>query len=291
MPSADQQVHLVAAAVGFASYLLLWITVVWGIVLRNGWAQARIRHSSVYGLHMSAAICGLTLAVVHAGAQLAAPNGPVRLVDEFVPFLNPTDRLGLGVAVIGLELMIAAAASVAIRKRLGHTRWRALHALTYCAFTLVVAHILLSGSDVGPAYMWGSVLGTWLFALLLWVATTPLAALARMRARRGGRARAQEVAVHVDPAKCMRFGFCEHEAPDTFNLRTDGRLSYRAAVPPERLDAVLRAVEVCPARAIMLGRAPTTVMIPRQGGRAEAADDAAPPALRGLPGGKARSVR
>lgn len=264
MPTTDQQVHVVAAVVGFTSYVLLWLAVVWGIVLRKGWAQSRTRHSSVYRVHMTTALFGLTLGVVHAAVQLAAPSGPVRLVDQFIPFLNPVDPLGIGVGVLGLELMLAAAVSVAIQRKLGHSRWRALHGLTYVAFMLLVAHILISGTDTAPPYVWGSVVATWLFVVLLWFTTTRGAArIQRRRATLTGRPRVQEVAVNVDPGRCVRFGFCEQEAPETFSLRSDGRLSYRAAVPPEQLNAAIRAVEVCPARAIMLSRMPTTVRTPR----------------------------
>ena len=67
--------------------------------------------------------------------------------------------------------------------------------------------------------------------------------------------------VNVDPSRCVRFGFCEHEAPEVFQLRGDGRLTYRPAVPDGQVEQVLRAARVCPARAIMLGRAATTMVM------------------------------
>jgi sulfoxide reductase heme-binding subunit YedZ len=84
--------------------------------------------------------------------------------------------------------------------------------------------------------------------------------------------------VGVDPVRCGRFGFCEHEAPRVFSLRADGRLSYAASVPADQLDAVVQAMKVCPARAISVNHAPTVRMTspppkppepsgPRGGGR------------------------
>jgi sulfoxide reductase heme-binding subunit YedZ len=66
----------------------------------------------------------------------------------------------------------------------------------------------------------------------------------------GGRS----VAVNVDPIRCARFGFCEHEAPDVFQIRREGRLTYKSRVKEENLTPVIRALEVCPARAIFLGK-------------------------------------
>jgi sulfoxide reductase heme-binding subunit YedZ len=255
-------VHVIAATVGFLSFFLCWLAIVWGLVLRNAWASTRLRHSTVYGIHHTVALLGLCLGLVHALAQLAAPVATVRLIDEVIPFLNPVDPVGIGVGVVGLEIMLAAALSTLIQRQLGFSRWRALHALTYVAFMLVVGHVLLSGSDTGPTWVWGSVMAAWLSTVVLWATSTSWFR-ARWRQATGGRTGAGptlDVTIGVDPVRCGRFGFCEHEAPEVFNLRGDGRLSYAASVPAEQLDAVLRAMKVCPARAISVNHAPTLVM-------------------------------
>lgn len=274
MRSAAESVHLIAATVGFLSFFLLWLAVAWGMILRNGWALTRIRHATIYGIHSTVSLLGLTLAAVHAFAQLAVPGGPIRLVHEVVPFIAPDDPVGIGVGVLSLELMVAAALSILIQKRLGYTRWRALHALTYVAFMLLVAHVLISGSDVGPSWVWGSVLGAWLVTVALWLSgTSLLQGMRQERAERvSARQRSQEITVNVDAQRCARFGFCEHEAPDVFRLRGDGRLSYRGTVPADSLEAAIRAVEVCPARAIALTAPPSSILTPR---RPEPPDDGA----------------
>ncbi|MGZ4603708.1 MAG: ferric reductase-like transmembrane domain-containing protein [Kineosporiaceae bacterium] len=258
----SQTVHAVAAFVGFTSLALLWTAVVLGLVVRNGWASTRLRYSTVEAAHMTAATLGLTLAVVHAAAQLASPGGIVRLVDEVVPFINPSDPVGVGAGTVALELFLASALSVPIRKKLGHGRWRAVHALTYGAFILVSGHVLISGSDVGPPWVWASVLAGCATVVVLWVATTPLVGRLRGRVVRRSveRSQAQSLVVDVDAARCQRFGFCEHEAPEFFRLQGSGRLAYRTHVPAAGAENVIRAVEVCPARAIALRRLPTTIV-------------------------------
>jgi sulfoxide reductase heme-binding subunit YedZ len=263
----SQTVHAVAATVGFTSWLLLWGALVLGLVVRNGWASTRVRHSTAEAAHMTLALLGLTLGVVHAGAQLAAPNGIVRLVDEVVPFVNPTDPVGVGAGVLSLELFLAGALSVPIRKRLGQSRWRAVHTLTYAAFFLLTAHVLISGSDVGPTWLWMSILAAAGIVVLLWLASTRLVSRIRVRLgrRSTARERAQTLMIDVDPTRCQRFGFCQHEAPEVFRLQGDGRLAYRTYVPAESVEPVIRAVGVCPARAIGLRRLPTTVVTPDTG--------------------------
>lgn len=281
MHSAVESLHQLAAALGFASLGLLWLAVIWGLFLRNGWALTRIRHSTMYTTHMLVALFGLCLGVVHAAVQLFIPATKLEVIQVLVPFRYPYDPIGIGVGVLGLEIMIASALSVTIQRRLGFSRWRGLHALTYVAFMLVVAHILISGTDVESPLVWGGVLAAWLFTVVLWFTTTPwVRGLHKGAAERATvRQRGQEITVNVNAQKCVRFGFCEHEAPDVFTLRSDGRLAYRVSVSSEEATSVIRAAEVCPARAIMLSRIAMTVMTP------QASDAPEPPYPVGVPAG------
>lgn len=244
--TAQQALHLVAATVGFISFFLLWLSIVLGLILRNSWASTRLRHSTVLAMHHTVALLGLCLAVVHAVVQLAVPGTHVRVIDELLPFLNRVDPIGLGVGVIGLELLIASAASIVIQRKLGFSRWRALHVTTYVAFMLVVGHVLISGTDTAPPSVWVPVMLAWLSVVVLWLLSTTWVRL-RMPAHRRPD---PEITVGVDSIRCGRFGFCVQEAPEVFALRGDGRLSYAASISANDVDSVVRAMNVCPARAI-----------------------------------------
>ena len=263
MTTAQHSVHLVAASVGFLSFLLLWSTVLWGTLLRVGWGLTRVRHQTLYGVHQTVTLVGLTLGMVHALAQLAVPGGPVHLIDEVLPFSNGRDPFGIGLGVIALELLIALAASVLIQRRLGYHRWRMLHITVYLAFTLLCAHLLISGSDTRSIAVRVPIVASWLSVILLRIATTQQAASVprRVAERVGARVRGRQMMVNVDPSRCVRFGFCEHEAPEIFQLRGDGRLTYRPAVPNGQVEQVIQAARVCPARAIVLSRAATTMVM------------------------------
>jgi sulfoxide reductase heme-binding subunit YedZ len=257
-------VHLVAATVGFLSLILLWCSVLWGTLLRVGWGLTRVRHQTLYGVHQTMTLVGLTLGVVHALAQLAVPGGPVHVLDEWLPFSNSRDPFGIGLGVIALEILLALVLSVLIQRRLGYHRWRMLHVTAYAAFTLLCAHVLISGSDTRSAGVRVLVVAGWLATLLLRLATTQQVASLpkRLAERTAARLRGRQVMVNVDPSRCVRFGFCEHEAPEIFQLRGDGRLTYQPAVPAGQVEQVIQAARVCPARAIVLSRIATTMVMP-----------------------------
>jgi sulfoxide reductase heme-binding subunit YedZ len=264
--SAAQSVHLVAHTAGFLSYLLLWFTVMWGMMLGRGWAMTRFKHSQLYATHMTLALIAMTLGWGHAFIQLANPIGTVRFIDVLIPFSNGRDPIGIGVGVIATEIMTALLLSMPLQRKLGYSRWRALHSLAYASFTLIAGHILFSGSHVGPLFIKIPILAMWLSTVVLWLGVSKWA-LKRKQAvtdKAGSRLRGSQAEVVVDAGKCTRFGFCEQEAPTIFELRADGRLGYKSTVPPEDIEAVARAVKVCPARAIRMNRAGSRVYMPQQ---------------------------
>ena len=265
--TAQDSVHLIAATVGFVSYAALWAGTLWGTVLRSGWATSRLRHQTVHGIHMHLILLGLTLGIVHGLVQMAAPYGKVRAIDVVVPFIDRADPIGVGLGVLALELMIATALSVLIQRKLGYARWRALHSLGYLSFTMVAAHLLISGSELYPEPVRTAIAASWAVVVVTGISTVaPVARMPRaVLDRLSPRHRAEEVTVAVDPGKCGSFGFCEQEAPGIFTLRSDQRLAYRSVVPSDQAEAAMRAAVVCPARAIKLGRLPATVVVSQPG--------------------------
>jgi ferredoxin len=265
--TAQDSVHLVAATIGFVSFAALWVGTLWGTVLRSGWVTARLRHQTVYSAHMHVILLGLTLGVVHGIVQMVAPYGKVRAIDVVVPFIDRADPIGVGFGVVALELMIATALSVLIQRKLGFARWRALHSLGYLSFTMVAAHLLISGSEMYPAPVRAAVAGSWAVVVVAGISTVaPVARMPRaVLDRLSPRHRAEDVTVSVDPGKCGSFGFCEQEAPGIFTLRSDQRLAYRSVVSSDQAEQAMRAAVVCPARAIKLGRLPATVVVSQPG--------------------------
>src|SRR3954454_18478757 len=103
MQSSSAAVHVVAASVGFASTILLWLSLLVGVTLSRSWSLSWMKHTSLKMCHMTLAILGLILGVVHALAQLAAPGTTVHWIDEVIPFVNPARPLGVGLGTVALE--------------------------------------------------------------------------------------------------------------------------------------------------------------------------------------------
>ena len=56
--------------------------------------------------------------------------------------------------------------------------------------------------------------------------------------------------VSVNNEKCHRYGTCQAEAPDVFQLIEDNRLTYNRRPPEEHFAQARSAARACPMRAI-----------------------------------------
>ncbi len=176
MDNQSQGLLLVLSTLGFVSFGLLWLGVVTGFLLRGSWRPPLLSSSALQGLHRTTSGVGLSLGGVHAAGQLAVPGTSITVLDLVVPFADQDDRIGTGVAVVGSEVLLAVALSVIVQRWWGPARWRSLHLFSYAAFMLVAAHMLISGTDVTPVWVWLPVLGAWLVTVVLWLTSTSLLA-------------------------------------------------------------------------------------------------------------------
>jgi len=263
MQDQQQGVHVLVATVGFAALALVWLGLVLGLVLRDGRALDRMRPVTLAALHQTTLACGLTLAAVHALGQFMVPGGAIRLIDLWTPLLGRSQHVGVGLGVVGLELTIALAVSSALRARIGHHRWRLLHRLSYVAFALLVAHVVVAGSDVRawwlriPIVVAAALTVGFGLATAGWVARLPGEVVSMLREGRTG----SRVAIDVDATRCAHFGFCQHEAPELFKLREDGRLRHASRATRAQADAAVQAARACPTRAILLSRHAVRVVV------------------------------
>jgi ferredoxin len=68
----------------------------------------------------------------------------------------------------------------------------------------------------------------------------------------GGRFRGSGPRISVDNDRCELYGICEAEAPDLFQLGSDGRLRFRRTLERSDLDQAAAAARCCPMQAIVI---------------------------------------
>lgn len=149
-----------ARAGGLVGYLLLWLSVVWGLVISTKITEGLVSASLAYGLHEFLSLGTILFTAGHALVLLGDRYIGFNIFHLAVPFLAPYEPLWTGLGTIGLYLSAALTGSFYLRKQLGQKVWRAFHYLAFVAYILALVHGLMAGSDSGLGIVQGMYLAT-----------------------------------------------------------------------------------------------------------------------------------
>ena len=140
-------------ASGAVALILLTLALVIGIAAIGRLATRRWPRFAVDGLHRTASLLAIAFLVVHIVSAVLDSFAPISLVDAVVPFAGTYRPLWLGLGATAFDLLVAVAVTSALRVRLGHSVWRAVHWLAYAAWPIAILHGLGTGSDVRQGWM------------------------------------------------------------------------------------------------------------------------------------------
>jgi sulfoxide reductase heme-binding subunit YedZ len=140
-------------ATGAVTLILLTVSVVFGIANIARLQAAGWPRFVVEGLHRNVSLLALALLVVHIATTVLDPFAGIHLLDAFVPFVSNYRPLWLGLGAFASDLLIAIALTSVVRRRLGHTAWRATHWFAYLCWPVAVLHSVGTGSDVKQIWM------------------------------------------------------------------------------------------------------------------------------------------
>ncbi len=142
-----------ARAGGIVGYLMVWLSVMWGLVLSTKITEKLVPASLAYGLHEFLSLGTILFATGHALVLLGDRYTGFNIFHLTIPFIAPYRPLWTGLGTIGLYLSAALTGSFYLRKQIGQKTWRALHYLTFGAYLLVLVHGVMAGTDSGAGLM------------------------------------------------------------------------------------------------------------------------------------------
>lgn len=160
-------------AAGFASYLLLWLSVVVGVGLHMRFKPLGFALARALELHRITSALALSFLVAHVLAIIVDPVVDFSWVDGFVPFTSSWRPFEVGIGTIGQWMLVLVLASTALAGNMPYSTWKKLHYLSFPAYLLALVHGLMSGSDTSqfPAVMlYAMTASTVAFLLVLRVA-------------------------------------------------------------------------------------------------------------------------
>ena len=138
---------------GLVLLALLTAVMVLGIAARRTRAGTRLPGFVLPALHRNLSVLALALLAVHAGSAVVDEYVDIRWWQVLAPWELSYQPWWLAFGTIASDLLLAVLLTSAVRTRLGHGGWRAVHQLSYIAWVVGMVHGLGIGTDTssGPA--------------------------------------------------------------------------------------------------------------------------------------------
>jgi methionine sulfoxide reductase heme-binding subunit len=134
-------------ASGIVSYLMLTISVVWGLILSTKISKEYTPAPAVLALHNAVGWIAVGIGAMHGFSLMLDTYFTYDLFDILIPFKGPYKPVWVGLGTLSLYIMLLASASFAWKDWLGQRVWRILHYCTFGMYGLVTLHGLMAGTD------------------------------------------------------------------------------------------------------------------------------------------------
>jgi sulfoxide reductase heme-binding subunit YedZ len=137
----------ITRAAGLTAYLVLWLSVVWGLAVSNKILNPFLHGAFTYDFHEFLSLLAIGFTALHLGALLFDRYMPYNLAQILVPFLSPYRPFWVGIGVIGFYLVLLVTVTFYMRGRIGMKAFRTIHMLSLVSYIGVALHGLFSGTD------------------------------------------------------------------------------------------------------------------------------------------------
>ena len=145
--SSTQTMWYITRAAGIISYLLVWLSTVWGLAVSNKILDPVLHRAFTFDFHEFLSLLAIGFIFLHVGVLLADKYLPFTVAQILVPFSAPYRPVWVGVGQIGLYLTLLVSITFYIRKWIGKKTFRVIHLLSYLAFIGAALHGLFAGTD------------------------------------------------------------------------------------------------------------------------------------------------
>jgi predicted ferric reductase len=149
----------------FVAYILMWLSVVFGLLMTNKLARMWPGGPTAFDLHQHTSLLSLAFALFHALILMGDTYIQASLASILIPFAyEGYEPLWVGVGQVSLYLLALIGLSFYIKPWIGRSAWRVIHFLSFALFLMAMLHGLYSGSDSESIFAqvvyWGSAAST-----------------------------------------------------------------------------------------------------------------------------------
>jgi len=167
-------------ASGFIAFILLWLSIFFGLSIRNPWLRKIIKPLVRLDIHIFFSIFAFLWVIAHSMVFMFDHFLHFSFWDTYIPFVSDspyvyTNDLALG--IFGLYAMIIITISALLRRYIPYKIFRSVHFLNVLVYILAFFHAVAIGSDMTPAvvtlfYVFSSILAfLWIQTLIVMLRT------------------------------------------------------------------------------------------------------------------------
>ena len=157
----------VLRAAGIGSYVMLFLSVAWGLAATTTPFGKRISKPSATLVHQFMSTCGLFLLAIHMGALLIDRFMPFGVADLFIPMSSTYRPIAILLGIVAMYATVVIVVTSWLRKPMGTKWWRRFHVLAIPTFILTMLHGIFSGTDATRPVMWWTYVATGAIVLFL----------------------------------------------------------------------------------------------------------------------------
>ena len=187
-----QTMWYITRAAGLTGYLLLWLSVVWGLAVSSKILDSLLHRTFIYDFHQFISLLAIGFIVLHILVLLFDSYLPYSLAQILVPFLSPYRPLWVGVGILAFYLVLLVTVTFYLRGRIGMSAFRAIHTLSLVAYLGTVIHSFFAGTDsslIMVMLLYASTFLVVVFLLAYWLVMLGLKNHAKARAPISGEKR------------------------------------------------------------------------------------------------------
>ena len=179
--------HLSRAS-GVVAWVLLGLSVMWGILLSSRVLRTIDRPAWLLDLHRWLGTLTWATVAVHLICLILDSYVQFSIADLFVPWLSNWKPAPLAWGILGFYLIVVVQASSRFMKRLPHKVWHTIHLSSYPSFAVVSMHSFMAGTDANRA--WFTAIGAMMIIVLAVLTLVRIILLRQTRSMGQDRARA-----------------------------------------------------------------------------------------------------
>ena len=169
----------ITRAAGLTSYILLWLSMIWGMAIATKILSPGLEGSYSYDFHEYLSLLGLGFVLLHVIVLAFDHYLPFSIWQILIPFIDTYRPLWVGLGIIGFYIFLLVTLTFYIRGSIGSKAFRSIHTLSLLGYLGVTLHGLLAGTDSALPVTKTIYAGTFLVVVFLTVYWLAMRALNR----------------------------------------------------------------------------------------------------------------